>query len=78
MYPFVRLLSSGTTIIPRAAAPVTDVQVLSVIDLCDCRYLRVKQPRPIVHLYNACRPCLLIGKKLIFVSFMWISGWKSR
>ncbi|GAU13034.1 hypothetical protein TSUD_173340, partial [Trifolium subterraneum] len=26
MYLFVRLLSSGTTIVPRAAAPVTDVQ----------------------------------------------------
>ncbi|CAK8579395.1 unnamed protein product [Lathyrus sativus] len=42
MYPFVRLLSSGTTIIPRAAAPVTDVQVFSVINLCDCHYLYVK------------------------------------
>lgn len=69
MYPFVRLLSSGTTIIPRAAAPATDVQVVSVIKLCDCHYLRVKQPRPMVHFYNACRLCSLIGKKIDFCFF---------
>jgi hypothetical protein len=69
MYPFVRLLSSGTTIVPRAAAPVTDVQVFICDQLVQFLLFACERPRLIVHFYNACGLCSLIGKKFAICFF---------